>query len=46
MGKPVKVPTPVYEKVTRQAERQDVSRGVVVKQWMEKAEQFDEVSRR
>ena len=46
MGQPIRVPDPVYSKATTEAERQDVPRGVVVKEWMEKAEQFDEVSRR
>jgi hypothetical protein len=46
MGKSIRVPDPVYSKVTTQAERQDVARGVIVKEWMEKAEKFDEVQRR
>ena len=46
MGKAIRVPDPVYSKITTQAERQDVSRGVIVKEWMEKAEKFEEVSRR
>jgi len=39
---PVRVPDPVYERLTREAESQDVSRGVVVKQWMEKAEKYEQ----
>jgi len=46
MGKTIRVPEPVYSKATRQAEREDVARGVIVKQWMEKAERFNEVERR
>ena len=46
MGKAIRVPDPVYSKITTEAERQDVSRGVIVKEWMEKAEKFEEVSRR
>jgi len=46
MGKTVRIPYPVYSKATRQAERQDVSRGVIIKQWMEKADRFNEVERR
>jgi len=46
MGKPIRVPDPVYSKATTQAEREDVSRGAVIKQWMEKAEQFEQVNRR
>jgi len=43
MGKPVQVPDPVYAKISQQAEREDVSRGVVVRDWMVKAEKFDEL---
>jgi len=43
MGKSVKVPGPVYDRISREAERQDISRGVVVRDWMEKAEKFDEL---
>ena len=43
MGKSIRVPDPVYSKITTQAERQDVSRGVIVKEWMEKAEKYDEI---
>ena len=43
MGKPIRVPDPVYSKATTEAERQDVPRGVVVKEWMEKADKFDEI---
>ena len=46
MGKPIRVPDPVYSKATTQAERQDVSRGAIIRDWMEKAERFDEVNRR
>jgi len=46
MGKTIRVPDPVYSKATTQAEREDVSRGAIVREWMEKAEEFDEVSRR
>lgn len=46
MGKSVRVPDPVYSKITSQAEREDIPRGVVVREWMEKAEKFEEVSRR
>jgi len=46
MGKTVKVPDPVYEKIEQQSDRQDVSMGVVVRDWMNKAEQFDELELR
>jgi len=41
----VRIPDPVYSKATTEAERQDVSRGAVIKQWMEKAEEYAEVRR-
>ena len=46
MGKSVRVPDPVYSKLTSQAERQDVARGVIIREWMDKAEKFEEVNRR
>lgn len=46
MGQAVRVPDPVYSKATIQAERQDVSRGAIIRDWMDKAEKFDEVQRR
>lgn len=41
MGKTVRLPEPVYERVTRTAEREDISRGAVVRDWMDKAEKFE-----
>jgi len=43
MGKTLRVPEPVYSKATRQAEREDVARGVIVKQWMEDAEKYEQM---
>jgi hypothetical protein len=43
MGETVRIPDPVYSKASREAERQDVARGVVIREWMEKAEKFDEM---
>ena len=43
MGKSIRVPDPVYSRITHEAERQDVPRGVIVREWMEKAEKFDEL---
>jgi len=43
MGKTVKVPKPVYERIERQSERQDVSFGTIVRDWMEKADKYDEL---
>jgi len=45
MGKPVKVPDPVYDRIERQAEREDITRGAVVREWMKKAEKFEEFDR-
>jgi len=43
MGKTVKVPDPVYRQIEREADRQDIARGVVVRDWMDKAEKYDEL---
>jgi hypothetical protein len=37
----VKVPDPVYDAIEREAERQDIPMGAVVRDWMNKAEQYD-----
>lgn len=42
MGQPIRVPDPVYSKATAEAERQDVPRGVIIKEWMETAEEYEE----
>ena len=46
MTQTVRVPDPVYSKLTREAERKDVARGVVVREWMDKAEQYDNIEER
>jgi predicted DNA-binding protein len=43
MGKAIRIPDPVAERIDREAERQDVARGVVVREWMEKADKFDKL---
>lgn len=43
MTRTIRVPDPVYSRLTTEAERQDVARGVVVREWMEKAEKYDEL---
>jgi len=43
MGKPVRLPDPVYRRATSEAERKDVARGVVIREWMEKAEKYDQM---
>lgn len=39
----MKVPDPVYDRISRVAEREDVSYGTVVREWMDKAEKYEEV---
>jgi len=39
----IRVPDPVYSRLTTEAERQDVARGVVVREWMDKAEKYEEL---
>jgi len=46
MGKTIRIPDPVYSKAQSQAERQDVSIGVVVRDWMDKADKFERMERR
>ena len=46
MAKAVRVPDPVYERISREAEREDVSRGTVIRDWMEKAEKFEQMEGR
>jgi hypothetical protein len=46
MAQAVSVPDPVYDRISREAERQDVSRGTIVRDWMEKADKYDEVEER
>jgi len=46
MAKPVKVPDPVYEEIKQKSEQQDVSMGVVVRDWMEQAQKYEEIERR
>lgn len=43
MGKAIRVPDPVASKIEREADRQDVARGVIVREWMEKAEKYDQL---
>jgi len=46
VSEPVRVPDPVYEKLTREANHDDVSRGSIIKEWMEKAEKYEDMERR
>lgn len=39
----MKVPTPVYERIEREAEREDITRGAVVRDWMNKAEKYEQM---
>lgn len=46
VSKTVKVPDPVYERIARRAEREDVAHGTVVRDWMDKAEKFEQMEGR
>lgn len=41
MGKPIRVPDPVYSAAKREAEQRDVAIGAVVEGWREKAEKYE-----
>jgi len=43
VSKSIRVPNPVYERITREAERKDIARGTVVRDWMEKADEYDKL---
>ena len=43
MGETVRIPDPVYQRASREAERRDISRGAVIEDWCRKAERFDEL---
>lgn len=37
----VKIPDPIYEQVSEQAEQADVSRGTIIREWSQKADAYD-----
>jgi hypothetical protein len=39
----VKVPEPVYERLSDEARKEDVSRGAIMKIWLDKADAYDSV---
>jgi hypothetical protein len=41
MAEVVKIPTPVYERMSDEAKKSDVSRGTIVREWMQKADAYD-----
>lgn len=43
MTRTVKVPEPVYERLSDEAQKQDVSRGAIMKIWLNKADAYDSV---
>lgn len=43
MSQTIRLPDPVYDRATRIAEREDITRGAVVRDWMEKAEKYDQM---
>jgi len=46
VSKPVRIPDPVFERVEREADRKDVSRGVIIRDWMDKADKYDDLDPR
>lgn len=43
VAKTVRIPDPVYAKIDREAEREDVSHGAIVRDWMDKAEKYEQL---
>ena len=41
MAKVVKIPDPVYQRMSDEAQKEDISRGAVVKTWLDKADAYD-----
>lgn len=39
----VKIPDPVYKRMSDEAKKADISRGAVVREWMQKADAYDSV---
>jgi len=46
MARTVKVPDPVYDRIEREAEREDITMGMVVREWMHDSEELTEVQSR
>ena len=46
MTETVRLPDPVYDRAAAQAEREDVPIGAVVREWMHKADKYDELEGR
>jgi len=43
MGKTIRVPDPVYERIERISDRKDCARGEVVRDWMEDSQELEEM---
>jgi hypothetical protein len=43
MSKSVKVPDPVFERVSEEASEKDIQKGAVIYQWMRQADQNDSI---
>jgi len=43
MTQTVRVPNPVYERIKREAEQQDVQLGTVVRDWMEAKDELEQI---
>jgi len=41
MPRVVRIPDPIYEQVSEQAEQADVSRGTIIREWSQKADAYD-----
>jgi len=46
VARTVRIPDPVYDAVSREANRKDISRGAVVREWKNKADKYDELEDR
>ena len=45
MSEPVRVPDPVYQRLTEEADDRDVSKGAVVEEWMRSHYDYQELRR-
>ncbi len=43
MSRPVRVPDPVWERLERESEERDVSKGSIVAEWMDAADKLDRI---
>jgi hypothetical protein len=43
MTQPVQIPDPIYERLSDESDAQDVARGAIIAEWMNKADGFDSI---